>query len=1037
MAGNRVAANLLMLLCLIGGAYSIGRITQEVFPDIVPDIVVVSMAYPGAGPEEVERGIVLVLEDALENMEDVEEILSVASEGSALVHIKMSEGGDLDGLARNVRNEVDRISIFPEDAEKPKVAIASRRRRVLSLLLHGNVEEGVLRNIARLIRDRLTRNLHVGQVEFSGVRDPEIRVEISRDQLRRYGLTVDEVAERIRLTSLDLPAGGIKAGGGEVLVRLRERRDWARYFADIPLITGTDGSRLLLGHMADLSENFDDTLCYAAFNGQRGMSIDVYRSEGQTPIQVSRAVRKELEALRPLLPLGIHINIPQDRTVIYRQRVELLLRNGAVGLIMVLIILGLFLEIRLAFWVMMGIPISFMGTLLLMPSMGVSLNVTTLFAFIVALGIVVDDAIVVGENIYHYRQSGLPALESAIRGAAEVSTPVIFSILTNMATFLPLYFIPGIMGKIFKFIPVVVCIAFAVSLFESLFILPAHLNRPGKTGAGAGWLTRRQQAFSRWFSHAIRRFYLPSLIVILRWRYVTVCLGISVLALSVPVVKSGRLGFALFPKVESDQARVELRLPYGVPVERTEAAAEKLLAAARRVAEESGRADELVRGIYHQIGRDGSHHLVMRVYLAPPEIRDAIMSTDEFTNRWRKAAGPIAGAEELRFESDFGGPGRGPALTVELSHRNIKTLDRAGADLAARLAEYSILRDINDGFQEGKRQVDFRMKPSGEALGMTTADVARQVRDAWYGREVMKQQRGGDEVTVMIRRPESERKSLHDLEEMILRTPAGGEIMLRDAAEAAYGRAYTRIERRGGRRNIQVTAEVTPRSRVGEIVRDLEGQVIPELKARYPGLETGYKGKNAERKKSLDSLKENFIIAMLVIYGLLAVVFRSYAHPLVVMSAVPFGVVGAIIGHKLMGYALSVVSILGIVALSGVIVNDSLVMVDFANRRRQAGCSPSRAILAAGVQRFRPVFLTTVTTFGGLMPMISETSRQARFLIPMAISLGFGILFATLINLVLVPCLYLVVEDLRPRRRPFPGETEGPQAGQRPSPRRF
>ncbi len=1014
MARNPVAANLIMIVCLVGGFLMLGKITQEVFPNTERDIVRIRTSYPGASPEEIEQGLILVIEEAVRGLDGVHEVSSTAGEGSGTVNVELLEGQDLQKLANDIESEVSRIGTFPEDADEPEVRVLSRRRNVIDLVLFGQTSAAALHELGELARDQLLTDPDITQVELDGVRPLEISIEISQENLRRYNLTLDEVAARLRSAAVDLPGGGIKTDSGEILLRMKERRDYGRQFARIPVISAPDGTQVLLEDIAVVNDSYEESDSYATFDGKPAVFLDIFRIGDQTPIQVADGVFRQLEILRTILPEGIGISVLRDNAKAYRQRAELLIRNGILGILLVLVILGIFLELRLAFWVMMGIPISFLGSLLFFPVLGISINMITLFAFIMAVGIVVDDAVIVGENVYYYYQEGEDLLDAAILGAREIATPVTFSILTNVAAFMPLYFIPGVMGKVFKMIPLVVCTAFLISLFESLFILPAHLGhrQERKLGAMRGWIHLRQQAFSRWFISWVRDRFGPFLDAALSRRYLVVALAIAVLVFFLAYAGSGRMGLGLFPRVESDFARASANLPYGTPVEKTEAVAGKMRSAALKVVEESGH-PELVTGIYTRVGRGGSHNLFMIVYLADPEIRDGIMTTREFTRKWRENVAQLPEAENLNFASDFGGPGHGSAITVELSHRDTRVLEHASAELAAELENYSLVKDIDDGFQPGKEQLDFTLTERGKALGLTADNVARQIRSSFYGSRVLRQQRGRNELTVTVRLPERERESLYSLEEMMIKAPPGGFVLLRDAVDIQRGRAFTAINRRGGRRVVQVTADINDRSRSGEIEDALKETELPRLLGRYPGLQYSFEGRAADTRESMSSLKIGFTIAMILIFTMLAVPFKSYIQPLIVMSSIPFGIIGAVIGHMIMGYSLSVVSMFGIVALSGVVVNDSLILIDFANKRiRNQGMSVHDAVLDSAIQRFRPILLTTATTFGGLAPMMFERAIQARFMIPMAISLGYGILFATVITLILVPCLYMVIEDL-------------------------
>jgi len=1017
MAGHSVAANLVMLFCLIGGYMALRSMKQEVFPDIQRDVVRVSVSYPGASPEEVERGALLAIEEAVQGLDGVDEVTAVASEGSGRVDIEALLGADIQKLKDDVQSEVDRIRTFPDDAEEVEVRIVSHSRGVLELVLYGNVKPAVLHELAERARDQLLQNSTITQVEVEGVPPLEISVEISQENLRRYGLTLQDVATRLGNASVERPGGGLKTKSGEVLVRVKERRDYGREFAELPIITTADGSQVLLRQLATIDDTFEDTDRYMKFNGQPAVSLEVYRVGSQTPIQVADAVREELKTIQGDLPPGVQTAIHHDRSAHYQERVNLLLKNGAIGLVLVLLVLGLFLEARLAFWVMLGIPISFMGSFLFLPATGVTINMMSLFAYIIAVGIVVDDAIVVGENIYHYHQEGLPFLKAAVRGAREVTMPVVFSILTNCVTFMPLYFVPGTMGKIFKMIPVVVCVVFLISLGESLLILPAHLgHQKDRRRRGLfAWLHARQQGFSHGFRSWVRKGYGPFLSFTLRHRYLTVTVAIGVLAATLSYARSGRMGFALFPTVESDRSEATVVLPYGSPVEKTEAVMQRLFDGARKVIRES-KHPELVKEIITDVGRGGGgHNGTVRVELAEAEIRDKIMGTEEFTNRWRDAVGELSGLEYQKFASDAGGPGsHGRALAVQLNHRDIGVLARASSELAGILATFPGVKDVDDGFQPGKPQLDFALTPEGKSLGLSASEVARQVRNSFYGAEAVRQQRGRNEVKVKVRLPEADRSTEQTINDLMIRTPAGTFVPLREIATFKRGRAYTSIDRRNGRRVVQVSADITPRSRAGEVLTDIQENELPKLEDKYAGLSYSFEGHRADMRESVNSLKVTFVLALLAIYAMLAIPFRSYTQPLIVMISIPFGIIGAFFGHLLMGFDLCLPSLFGIVALSGVVVNDSLVMIDFANRREREGdLSHWDAIHSAAIQRFRPILLTTLTTFFGLAPMIFETSRQARFLVPMALSLGFGIVFGTLITLVIVPSLYLAVEDVK------------------------
>ena len=1017
MAGHGVAANLLMLVCLFGGLLIMSNIKQEVFPEFQIDSVSISIAYPGASPEEVESGILLAVEDAMSGLDGIDEIRATAKEGRGTVIVDALSGADLQKLTQDIQQEVDRINTFPDDAEKPEITLISRKRPVLTLVLYGNAKDTVLHELAEQFRDQLLQDPGITQVELEGIRPLEIGINITQENLRRYHLSLSEIAQRIQNASVDLPGGSVKTDTGEILIRMKERKDYGQQFAHIPIINTANGSVVLLGDIATINDDYEDTDYSASYNGLPAVMLQVFSVGVQSPIQVSQAVKKHLQQARAELPKGIQAEIRFDSSDQYAERIDLLQRNSYQGLILVFVALALFLELRLAFWVMMGIPTAFLGSFLLLPLFGVSLNMISLFAFIIALDIVVDDAIVIGENIYHYRQQGMPSMQAAIKGAQEMATPVTFSILANITALVPLFFIPGEIGKIFFMLPTVAITVFLVSLIESMYILPNHLAyiKPVDRKGLQAWLYQKQQNFSMLFVHWIKFRYGGFLDWMLKHRYLTVIAAFALLAVTLSYALSGRMGMSAFPKTEADYARLTITMPYGTPIEKIRAVAQKIVADARESAKGIKNGDQLIRGIFAETGKSSSNKAEIRVYLAPPEIREKIISTEQFNQRWRETVGDLAGVESLRFVSDAGGPGGGAAINIELNHPDNKILEQASMQLADALRAYPIVKDVDDGFSPGKQQLDFTVLPEGKSLGLTAAGVARQVRNAFYGTEVLRQQRGRNEIKIMVRLPESERILETNIEDLLIWTNSGKEIPLREVVHIERGRAYTTIERHNGRRNVQVTAHVIPNSKVREILNDLEVSELPRLLNQYPGLNYSFEGQEADTAESFSTLKLGFVFAVLTIYALLAIPFQNYIMPLIVIVAIPFGIIGAIFGHLLMGLDLSIVSVLGIVALSGVVVNDSTILIDHAAKLQAANPvqPPAEIIRTAAIERFRPIILTTVTTFAGLMPMILETSRQARVLVPMAVSIGFGIAFATLITLILIPSLYLMVHDLR------------------------
>jgi multidrug efflux pump subunit AcrB len=1042
MAKNSVAANLLMVGLVVGGIAIGSNIKQEVFPEFDMDWVTISVPYPGASPTEVEQGIILAIEEAVRPIDGVKQVVSNSREGGGAVYVELLAGADAQEAIGDMKNAVDRIASFPEDAERPVIGMMSNRREVISLALHGNHDKELLKVYAERLRDALLQHEEITQADITGLPDREIAVEISRASLRAHGLTLDGVARNIRASARELPGGSMKTTGGEVLLRTDERKDVGGELASIPVIHTADGVAVTLGEIADIKDGFAESDESASFQGEPAVLIKAYRVGDETPMSVAGAAREVMETFRQTLPPTVSVGVLQDWSEMYRQRIDLLMRNAYFGLILVLLILGLFLEIRLAFWVTLGIPISFFGALLFMPFLGVSLNMISLFAFIVTLGMVVDDAIIVGENIYHFRQRGFPILEAAIRGTREVAQPVCFSILTTMAAFSPMFFVPGFSGKLFGVIPAIVITVLAISLIESLFVLPAHLGHQREKPKGGIlallyrlggllavlfgpviWVFDRARTFC---SGGLERFiagsYARGLHVALRHRYLTVASGVVCLLLVLGWLGGGWIAFTFMPKIESDRVVAKASLPIGVAVERTQKVEAQLVAAAQATFAELG-GEKTSRGIYTQLGRGiptggpvamvrdqpGGHLANVQVRLVQSGERD--FTAQEFAQRWRSRVGEIPGVESLTYTSSIM-HGGGATIHLRLNHDEVKVLEAAAQELAAELQTYTGVTDIDAGFSPTKPRLNLKLTPDARSLGVTAQDLGRQVRSAFFGVEALRLQRGRDEVKVYVRLPKHERESVHDLESLIVRTPRGGEIPLGVAAKVTEGRADTFITRHNGKKVIDVTADIEPSlASADEVMASVIREKLPKLMARFPGLGWSLDGQKAEQQATVKSLAFGFLLAMLVVYGLLAIPFKSYAQPLVVMSAIPFGMVGAVIGHIIMGFNISVISMMGMVAVSGVVVNDSLVLIDATNRYRADGMSTYDAIHAACLRRFRPILLTSLTTFGGLLPMIFETSLQARFLIPMAISLGYGVLLATFIVLGLVPAFYLIVED--------------------------
>jgi multidrug efflux pump subunit AcrB len=1049
-ASNHVAANLLMFLIIAAGLLTIFTIKVEFFPEMSLDMITVTVPYLGASPSDTEEGVVMRVEEAIAAVDGIKRMTSSATEGAGMVFVEVEEYADVQEVLDDIKAEVDRIITFPEETEKPIIAEVTNRYEVITIVLYGDVSEKALKSLADEVRDDLTALQNISQVDVAGVRPYEISIEVSEKTLRRYGLTFDQVANAVRQSSLDVPAGSVKTKGGEILVRTEGQRYYGPEFEKIIVLTRNDGTEIRLGDIADVKDDFEDVDLYARFDGKKAAQVKVFRVGDQGALDVADTVKKYVEEKRNALPAGVAMATWRDTSDVLRARMDLLTRNAYLGLTLVFVCLTLFLNIRLAFWTTMGIPISFLGAFWLLPKFDVSLNMISLFAFIMSLGLVVDDAIVIGENIFAYRQRGMSRLEAAIQGAKEMAAPVVLAVLTTIFAFVPMLFIAGIMGKIMRVIPVVVISVLAVSLVEALLILPAHLSAGGFRGRFILFrlAERLRLAVERRMMAFVHGTFATFVMRAVQWRYVTLAIGVAVFAIIIGWVTGGYIKVVFFDAVEADNLVATVTMPQGVPLSQTQEVVARLEQAAEQVRAEfderrpakpslfkhmattigdqpGSRGGGPVRGI----GVGGGTHLAeVNIELISSEERDSkTESATKMESRWRELIGEIPGVSSLTFMSRI--VSTGEAVNVELSHQNFDTLLTVVEQLKSILRGYNGVTDIADSFEEGKAELKLELKDTGRALGLTLADLARQVRQGFYGEEAQRIQRGRDDIRVMVRYPEQQRRSLADVENMRIRLPGGTEIPFKTVANVNYGRGYATIRRADRRRVVSVTADVDETvANTREINVDLAKNVLPGLIRRYPGLQYRFAGEERERNESLGSLLVTFPLALLAIYGLLAVQFRSYIQPLIVMSAIPFGIVGAVIGHILMGFVfmtkfnLSILSMFGIVALSGVVVNDSLILIDLINRERRSGIELNQIVRDCATRRFRPIMLTTLTTFFGLVPMMLERSLQARFLIPMAISLAFGVMFATLITLFLVPSLYMILEDIKSRIFTVSGE---------------
>jgi multidrug efflux pump subunit AcrB len=1025
MASHKVASNLIMILIVLGGVMSVFRLKQEVFPEFSLDMISIAVPFPGASPGEVEQGIVLLLEERVRGVNGVKRVTSSAKEGLGSVTVEVLLGEDPEKVLADIKNEVDRISNFPLDAEAPIVSMPAPRRGVVSLLISGDADLNDLHQLAEKARSEMLAMEGITQVDLKGVPPLEVEVSVRREVLESMGLSLDDISNQIRSASIELGGGTLDTKKGKILVRVSDRKYERSDFLSIPIRASNSGTEIPLGEIAQIKDGYADSDVSYWYNGKRAVELQIYRVGKETPSGVADAVRAYKTKLETELPSTISLEMWNDDSLLLKGRIDLLVRNAISGLILVIIILGLFLQRRLALWVAAAIPICFLGAFLLMSWFDISINMITLFALIVTLGMVVDDGIVVAENIFEKMQSGMPRLQASIEGTKEMIAPVTFSILTSIAAFAPMFFVPGVMGKIFYLIPAVVCAVLLISLFECYFILPSHLSQ-ASSDKKSGWLgahiDRGQEACNRWLQHFVDTKFRRVLEFALKRRHLTMALATATLLIVIATVPSGILKFSFFPKIDGDVVSANFRLPFGVPLEKTEDIASKLQVAAKKIMKHFG--EDKFKGEILTLGEglrqggphggsdaSGSHLLSLSIAMVESDDRD--FSAEEFAVRWKESLPEILGVESMTFGS-VGGPSSGKSVDFQLSHYDEAQLAKASQELAEVYSDYPALKDIENTFSQGKPQIDFKLREGAQTLGVTAIDVARALRASFYGAEALREQRGRNEIKVMTRLPLEQRNSEEDLKNLLIRTRSGNFIRLGEITDLKYVSAPTEISREDGRRIVNVSADLVPgRSTEAEINRTLKEGPLLELQKKYPGLQIGVSGMAKEQKESFASLGPNYLFALVLIFGLLAIPFRSYTQPLIVMSAIPFGFVGAFLGHLVLGETLTFISVMGIIALSGVVVNDSLVLIVAVNQYRAQGFSVHDALVQAGIRRFRPILLTSLTTFFGLMPMILETSMQAKFLIPMAISLGFGVLFTTPIVLIIIPALYLIVDDAR------------------------
>lgn len=1035
MARNGVASNLLLLLMLMAGYFSYTTIVQEVFPENSLDTVTVSVTYPGATPEEIEESILLKVEEAVEAIDGVDQISSTASEGGGSVNVELDLGTDIARALDEVKSEVDQIQTFPEEAEEPDIRELTTRQVALRIALFGDVNERTLKETAYRLEDAAAALPEISYVETSAVRNYEIYADVPQSRLRALGLSLPQLAQTVGQSSLDSPAGAIETDSEEVRVRTIGQNYDQQDFENIVVLTTSDGATLRLGDIAEVRDGFEDADLITRFNDEPVAFVDIYRTSDERVLDVAESA-KTLIAEDFDLPPGVSYAIWEDSSELLEDRLSLLLRNAAFGLILVLGALTLFLDLRLAAWTAVGIGATFVGAIFILDWAGSSINMFSLFGFILALGLVVDDAVVVGENIYAERERGRTGIGAAIAGAQRVKIPVFFAVATTVTAFLPLLAVGGVIGKILADIPLVVIAVLSLSLIEALYVLPHHLSTlPDPEHKPGNPVTRFFARVQAWVDARFQTFVNGPLDRALRFvvamPYLIVASGLALLVVFMAMIPGGLIKFSFFPEIEGDIVVAALEMPSGTTVERTAEVTERIEAAADRAmarfadqdapadaAEAGGSASpSFLEAVYTTIGQarstngPGGPQTTLRPNLAnvqlslvPSAERD--VSAVQIEEAWREELGEVPEARSLSISSSL--LGVGAPINVQLNHPDDTVLDQAGDRLMAELGRVSGVFDLESDQDAGQQEVELRLKPSARTLGVTLQDVASQVRAAFFGAEAVRVQRGREDVRVYIRLPEEERDSIADIERYRVRVP-GGEVALSSIADVSFGEAPSVIRREDGHRIATITGDVDGDTITGqEVAQLLDEKIMPDLQADYPALQYEFGGEQEEQQESFGDLGRAFLLALLVIYALLAVPFRSYIQPLIIMAAIPFGMIGALIGHLLLGIPLGILSMFGIIALSGVIINGSLVMIDFLNENLDNGMEPEEAMIEAAKSRFRPVMLTAITTFLGVAPITFETSLQAQFLIPMSASLGFGVLFGTALLILLIPALAII-----------------------------
>jgi multidrug efflux pump subunit AcrB len=1023
---NPVAANLLMIFIFLVGGTSAMNIQRTVNPKIETNIITINMAYPGAAPEEIEQGIILKIEESLKDIESITKVESTANESAGSLTITVHEDFDVLAVMDEVKSAVDSVSSFPEQSEKAVIKQLRLRDHAINVQVYGNMDEAGLKAFAEEVKTELLQDPDISYAEIFGSRNYEIAIEVTEMTLRKYKLTLDQVAQAIRQSSVDLPGGSVKTENGEIMLRTKGQAYQQHDFEKVVLISYPDGTRLTLGDIATIDDGFVETQGFAMFDGKFSMSITVYTVGDQDAITVSRAGKKYVAQKQKELPPGVYIDYWADITYYLEGRLDMMLKNLALGALLVFLVLAFFLEIKLAFWVMAGLPVCFLGTFILMPleAIDTSLNMISLFGFILILGIVVDDAIIIGESAYSATEEKGHSVDNVIEGTKRVATPATFGVLTTIVAFMPTLFTEGVFSTFPEALGWVVIFCLIFSLIESKWILPAHLahSKPSTDGI-LGAINKIPAKNNQLLNRFVQAYYLPFLMKCVRQRYITFAIFIAMLILVAGLVAGGVVRYVLVPSIPGDFLKTDLEMVEGTPDWQTLEAHEHIINSLyeldARYKTDTGNETGLVSHIFSW-GYDGRFSSSM---MELTKSEDRSLSSNEISEEWRELVGDIPGAKVLAI-SNMEGMG-GPAVAFKLIGNNFDQLKAAGAELEQKLATYNGVYDIRNSASAVKDEITLAIKPNAEALGITLADLGTQVRHAFYGAEAQRLQRSTNEIKVMVRYPKSERSAVASLEDMYIRTPQGIEVPFSSVAEIKVAPGYSKTTRINGERAIKISTELDKTiSEPSAVVDDIKKNFMPDLQSRYPGISYKLDGESEESSKLFTSLFTGFALALLGIYALLAVPLKSYLQPLIIMGVIPFGIIGAVVGHIIIDIPFDMMSFFGIIALSGVVVNDSLIMVDFVNRATATGVDKIEAVINSGAIRFRAILITSLTTFFGLLPMLVEDSLQAQQVVPMAASLGFGIIFATVITLLLVPCLYIVLDDLSKLMDKFKSESD-------------